>query len=109
MGIKPGGSKRHEKRKKRKRLGYLKDEANVEKMLPLHCLLVERRIVIPAEQTQQEKKSTDGRSSTMQGHGQTKPNRHYETRYNKHEPSILCGGHRRATRDQKDAAVESVD
>lgn len=37
-----------------KRLGYLKGEANVEKRLPLHCLLVERRIVIPAEQTQQE-------------------------------------------------------
>lgn len=42
--------------KKTKRLGYLK--ANVEKRLPLHCLLVERRIVIPAEQTQQEEAQT---------------------------------------------------
>lgn len=53
-GIELRWSKRHEKGQKKKRLGYPKGEANVERMLPLHCLLVERRIVRPAEQTQQE-------------------------------------------------------
>lgn len=61
---------------KKKRLGYPKGEANVERMLPLHCLLVERRIVIPDQQSRHNKKSTDGRRSTMQGqeqNGTTRP------------------------------------
>lgn len=44
---------------KKKRLGYPKGEDSVGSMLRLHCLLVERRIVIPAEQTQQEQQQRE--------------------------------------------------